>query len=69
MWTKLDDTMLKHSFPKPNFKGFMADNTQANWNMVKIIYGLKDSFMRMVDKECTYLFHCPFNHSIHTPNN
>jgi hypothetical protein len=30
MWTKLNETMLKHKFPKPNFKGFMADNTQAN---------------------------------------
>jgi hypothetical protein len=30
MWIKLNDTMLKHGFPKLNFKGFMADNTQAN---------------------------------------
>ncbi len=26
MWTKLNETMLKHEFPKPNFKGFMADS-------------------------------------------
>jgi hypothetical protein len=26
MWTKLDETMMKHMFPKPNFKGFMVDN-------------------------------------------
>ncbi len=32
MWTKLNETMLKHEFPKLNFKGFMAGNTQANWN-------------------------------------
>jgi len=25
MWTKLNEMMLKHEFPKPNFKGFMAD--------------------------------------------
>jgi hypothetical protein len=30
MWTKLNETMMKHGFPKPNLKGFMADNAQAN---------------------------------------
>jgi hypothetical protein len=57
MWIKLNETMLKHGFPKSNFKGFMANNTQANWNMVKIIYGSGDPFIRTIDKECTYLFH------------
>jgi hypothetical protein len=27
MWTRLNEMMLQHGFPKPNFKGFMADNT------------------------------------------
>jgi hypothetical protein len=49
--------MLKHGFAKMNFKGFMADNTHANWNVVKIVYGFGDPFIKMVDKECTYLFH------------
>jgi len=57
MWTKLNETMLKHKFPKPNFKGLMANNTQINWNAVKIVYGLEDPSIRMVDKECTCLFH------------
>jgi len=57
MWTKLNETMLKHGFPKPNFKGFMANNAQTNWNMVIIIYGSKDPSVRMVDKEHTCLFH------------
>jgi hypothetical protein len=57
MWTKLNETMLKHEFPKPNFKGFMANNTQAKWNVVKIVYGFKDPFVMMVDKEHTHLFH------------
>jgi len=30
MWKKLNNTMFKHEFPKPNFKGFMVDNMQAN---------------------------------------
>jgi len=59
MWTKLNETMLKHGFWKPNFKGFMADIAQTNWNVVRIVYGSKDPFVRMVDKECT----CSFNWS------
>ncbi len=27
MWTKLNEIMLKHGFPKLDFKGFMVDNT------------------------------------------
>jgi hypothetical protein len=57
MWIKLNEMMLKHGFPKPNFKGFMVNNTQANWNMVKIVYGSRDPSVRMVGKECTCLFH------------
>jgi hypothetical protein len=57
MWTKFNDTMLKHGFPKQNFKGFMADSARANWNVVIVFYGLRDPSTRMVDKECTCLFH------------
>jgi hypothetical protein len=35
----------------------MDDNAYANWNAIKIIYGFKDPFIRMINKECTYLFH------------
>jgi len=57
MWTKLNQTMLKYMFPKSNFQGFMVDNAQANWNVVIIVYGLGDPFIRMVDKEHICLFH------------
>jgi hypothetical protein len=57
MWTKLIEMMLKHMFSKPNFKGFMVDNAQANWNFIKIVYGSRDPFIKMVNKECTCLFH------------
>ncbi len=50
MWTKLNETMLKHGFPKPNFKGFMANGAEANWNAIKIIYGSRDPFVKMVNK-------------------
>jgi len=55
--TKFNEIMLKHGFPKLNFKGFMANNTQANWNTIKIVYGFGGLSVMMVDKECTYLFH------------
>jgi hypothetical protein len=49
--------MLKHNGIKPNFKGFMAKNVEANWNEVKIINGIKDPTVKKVDKEKTCLFH------------
>jgi hypothetical protein len=57
VWKKLNEMMLKHVFLKPNFKGFMVDITQANWNVVKIVYGSGDPSFKMVDKERTCLFH------------
>jgi hypothetical protein len=57
MWTKLNDMMQKHNFPKLIFKGFMSDNAQANWNTMRIFYGSRDPSMKMIDKECTCLFH------------
>jgi hypothetical protein len=56
MWTKLNETMLKHRFPKLNFQGFMGDSAQANWNSIKIVYGYGDPSIMMVDKEHTCLF-------------
>jgi hypothetical protein len=49
--------MLKHGFLKPNFKAFMADNAHANWNVIRIIYSYGDPSIRMIDKECTCIFH------------
>ncbi len=42
---------MKHRFSKPNFKRFMADNAQVNWNAIKVVYGSGDVTVRMVDKE------------------
>jgi hypothetical protein len=39
MWRELNDLMRKNSVENPNFKGSMADSTQANWNVVRIVYG------------------------------
>jgi hypothetical protein len=65
MWTKLNETMLKHKFPKSNFK-VMADNAQANWNAIRIVYGSRDLSIRMVDEEHTCLFHWTQSLNMHT---
>jgi hypothetical protein len=57
MWRKLNQVMFRFGLANPNFKGFIADNAQANWNVVCIVYSFEDAFMKMVDKEQTYSFH------------
>ena len=37
LWKNLNGVLAKHGVPKSKFKGFMAYNTQANWNIVKVI--------------------------------
>jgi hypothetical protein len=32
------------------FKGSMVDNVHANWNVVRIVYGIRDLVVKMVDK-------------------
>jgi hypothetical protein len=68
MWTKLNVTMMKHRFYKPNFKGFMANNTQFNWNAVKMVY---DLVMQLLEWWIRSEHACSigFNHWISTPNN
>ena len=33
-WRNLNAVVMRHGVEEPNFKGFMADSTQANWNAV-----------------------------------
>ena len=42
---------------KVNFKGFMADSIQANWNVARNIYNEGDLSLPMVGRERTCLFH------------
>ena len=37
-WEILNVVMLENGVPNVNFKGFMADNAQANWIAVRKIY-------------------------------
>jgi hypothetical protein len=57
VWKNLNVVMARHGVHSVNFKGFMADSAQANWNVVRIIYGSGDATEKMVDKERTCLFH------------
>jgi hypothetical protein len=56
-WKNLNVLVAKHGVPKPKFKGFMADSAQANWNVVRVIYGSGDTAIPMKDQERTCLFH------------
>ncbi len=49
--------MAKNGVHNTNFKGFMVDNAQANWNIVWIVYGSKDVNELMINNEQTYYFH------------
>jgi len=51
MWRCLNRVMEKNGLPNTNFKGFMADSAQANWNAIRIVYGSEDPSMKMVDQE------------------
>jgi hypothetical protein len=57
MWRKLKKVMVKNGVPNPNFKGFIADDIWANWNIVQIVYGIGDPSELMVDREKTWFFH------------
>jgi hypothetical protein len=56
-WKNLNAVMARHNVAKPQFKGFMADSAQANWNAVRIIYGSGNKEEPMEDRERTCQFH------------
>jgi hypothetical protein len=35
----------------------MADGVQANWNVVCIVYGIRDPTVKMINKEWMCFFH------------
>jgi hypothetical protein len=57
MWRELNDLMAKNGVENTNFKGFMADSAQANWNAVRIVYGSGDPKVPMENRERNCLFH------------
>jgi hypothetical protein len=57
LWKKFNIVVERKRLGTIAFKGFMENNAQANWNIVRIIYGIGDPTMKMVDKKQTYFFH------------
>jgi hypothetical protein len=53
LWWKLNKVMSMKGVSNRNFKGFMADNVQANWNVIQIMCGSEP----MVNKEQMCYFH------------
>lgn len=49
--------MLDNGVPNLNFKGFILDNTHANWIAVRKIYGASDPRVPMEGHECMCIFH------------
>ena len=47
----------RHGLDDVQFKGFMANSAQANWNAVRIVYGGGDPAVPMENRERTCLFH------------
>ena len=56
-WRNLNSVVQRHGVDDIQFKGFMADSAQANWNAVRIVYGRGDPAVRMENRERTCLFH------------
>ena len=56
-WTQLNSVMRENGVEDVNFKGFMADSAQANWNAVRKVYGNGDPAVCMEGREHTCLFH------------
>ena len=52
-WKNLDVVIVENGVSKVNFKGFMIDNAQVNWNAVRMIYGDGDPTLSMVARERT----------------
>ncbi len=51
LWKKINTIVEKKGLGTPIFKGFMVDNVHENWNVVHIVYGIRDLMVKMVDKE------------------
>jgi len=61
--------MVRNCVPNPNFKGFIVDITQANWNAIWIVYGSGDPSDPRVDREWNCFFIRVMNPWTNTQNN
>lgn len=66
MWNALNYAMASHNVLNPNFKEFMIDSAQENWNVVCLIYESGDVKIPMEDHERTCLLHWIVSLNRHT---
>lgn len=64
-WTSLNNVMEQSGHGKADFRGFMADEAQANWRAVRIVFNGGPS-NEMVGRERSCLFHWEQSLHIHT---
>jgi hypothetical protein len=57
MWNALGKVMKEHGVQNVNFKGFMVDCAQANFNAIKTLFGSGDPNLLMENQECSCLYH------------
>jgi hypothetical protein len=57
VWLSLLNVLDKNGVTNVNFKGFMCDSTQANFNAVRVLFGSGDPKVPMENRERTCLFH------------
>jgi len=51
MWRSLNEVIRCNGMVNTNFKGFMADIAQVNWNVVRIIYGKRNPKIEMLNRK------------------
>ena len=57
MWISMLALLRCHGIENVNFKGFMADSAQTNFNAIRKIFGFGDKSIPMEGKERTCQFH------------
>ena len=57
MWLSMVVLLSRYGVKNVNFKGFMADSAQANFNVVRKIFGSGNRSIPMKGKERTCQFH------------
>ena len=58
--------MEKHGVKDVNFVGFMADSAQANFNVVREVFGSREKTESMLGRERTCQFHWSQTRERHT---
>jgi len=65
-WRSLNTIIEQHGVANTNFKGFMANNTMANWKAVRIVYDSSSSDEEMENRKRTCLLHWTTSLQKHT---